>query len=509
MGRWQRAFGILSIGLVLAGCGPLSTPGEPLTPLSTPTTTAAPTEAAIPSTSAGAAQSPAPTMTLVPTAVPGVQGNGHSYNPGISADGRWVVFQSEARNLVKGDTNGMSDIFVHDRQTGTTERVSVASDGTQGDGESFSPTISADGRWVAFWSFASNLAAGDTEKCGEGDNTYNCADVFVHDLQMGTTERIVAGGSGGLGGGSHSLGISADGRWVAFYSWASNLVTGDTNGRWDVFVHDRQTGITELVSVAGDGTQGNGNSVEPAISADGRWVAFVSWASNLVAGDSNAQPDVFVYDRQTGETRLVSAASDGAQGDGESGIMLHQEGWSAGLSISADGRWVAFTSSASNLAAGDTNECDDPIRGPHNCYDVFVHDLQTGVTARVSVASDGTQSDDESDAPSISADGRWVVFWSSASNLVAGDTNECPYSTGSPNCPDVFVRDLQTGTTERVSVASDGTQANEASVASGVSADGRWVVFWSVASNLVADDSNGFMDVFVHDRRTGRTERVP
>ena len=327
MARWQRAFGILSIGLVLAGCGPLSTPGEPLTPLSTPPTTAAPTEAAIPSTSAGAAQLPAPTMTLVPTAVPGMQGSGHSYNPGISADGRWVVFQSEARNLVEGDTNRVSDIFVHDRQTGTTERVSVA--------------------------------------------------------------------------------------------------------------------------------------------------------------------------------------SDGAQGDGESGIMSHQEGWSAGLSISADGRWVAFTSSASNLAAGDTNECDDPIRGPHNCYDVFVHDLQTGATVRVSVASDGTQSDDESDAPSISADGRWMAFMSSASNLVAGDTNECPYSSGSPNCPDVFVRDLQTGTTERVSVASDGTQANEVSVASGVSADGRWVVFWSLASNLVADDSNGFMDVFVHDRRTGRTERVP
>jgi len=505
---WQIGLGILVAGLfLLTGCGPLSTPGEPLVSSATPTMTIeAPTEMA--TLSAGEVEPSMSTMTPTPTAAPSMQSNGHSYKPSVSADGRWVAFQSEASNLVDGDTNGLLDIFVYDRQTGAMERVSIASDGTQGNGESFSPAISADGRWVVFWSFASNLVTGDTEECGEGGYTYNCADIFVHDRQTGVTERIVAGGRRGLGGGSDKLGVSADGRWVVFYSWANNLIAGDTDGHSDVFVHDRQTGTTELISVANDGTQGNGDSVEPGISADGRWVVFVSWASNLVVGDTNEKPDVFVYDRQTGTMERVSVASDGTQGNGESGVILHQEGWSDGPSISADGRWVAFTSNASNLVPGDTNECDDPIIGPHNCYDVFVHDRQAGTTVRVSVGSDGAQSEDESGAPSISADGRWVVFVSSAGNLVAGDTNECLYSTGASNCPDIFVHDRQAGTTERVSVASNGTQADGISGAPSISRDGRWVVFHSWAGNLVAGDTNGYSDIFVYDRQTGTTELI-
>lgn len=204
-----------------------------------------------PQSPAAATAAPAETAMLrtpVPPAVPGLQGNGHSYNPGISADGRWVAFQSEASNLVKGDTNGMSDVFVHDRQTGTTERVSVASDGTQGDGESFSPTISADGRWVAFWSFASNLAAGDTNECPYSSGSPNCPDVFVRDLQTGTTERVSVASDGTQANEvSGASGVSADGRWVVFWSLASNLVVSDDNGFMDVFVHDRLTGRTERV----------------------------------------------------------------------------------------------------------------------------------------------------------------------------------------------------------------------------------------------------------------------
>src|SRR5439155_1725953 len=204
---------------------------------------------------------------------------------------------SAASDLVAGDTNGVSDVFVHDRQTGTTERVSVASGGAQGNGSSgligfaFPPALSADGRFIAFVSFATNLVAGDTNAA---------TDVFVHDRQT-ETSRASCVASGGTEGNAASLGfaLSADGRFVAFRSDATNLVAGDTNGTTDVFVHDRQTGATERMSVGSGGVQGNGFSAGPALSADGRFVAFRSVGTNLVAGDTNGATDVFVHDRQT------------------------------------------------------------------------------------------------------------------------------------------------------------------------------------------------------------------
>jgi Tol biopolymer transport system component len=175
---------------------------------------------------------------------------------------------------------------------GTTTRVSVASNGAQGNGDSFSSSISADGRYVAFHSIASNLVSGDTN---------GAWDVFVHDRQSGQTTRVSAASNGAQGNGdSESPSISADGRYVAFSSDASNLVSGDTNGAWDVFVHDRQSGQTTRVSAASNGAQGNGDSESPSISADGRYVAFSSDASNLVSGDTNGAWDVFVHDRQSG-----------------------------------------------------------------------------------------------------------------------------------------------------------------------------------------------------------------
>jgi|GEM_PF-1585857 len=216
----------------------------------------------------------------------GTQGNGDSGCPSISADGRYVAFQSYASNLVPGDTNGTWDVFVHDRLTGQTTRVSVASDGTQGNGDSECPSISADGRYVAFASLASNLVPGDT------NGTW---DVFVHDRLTGQTTRVSVASGGAQGNsGSWCPSISADGRYVAFQSYASNLVPGDTNGVLDVFVHDRLTGQTTRVSVASDGTQGDSYSFGSSISADGRYVAFSSLASNLVPGDTNDKPDIFV-----------------------------------------------------------------------------------------------------------------------------------------------------------------------------------------------------------------------
>jgi|GEM_PF-2042504 len=396
----------------------------------------------------------------------GTQGNDSSavYHRGsISADGRYVVFESNANNLVAGDTNGKTDIFAYDYQTGETTRVSVYSDGTQGNNSSFYPSISTDGRYVAFQSLATNLTAGDTN---------NASDIFVHNRETGETTRVSVYSDGTQGNGnSYNSSISADGRYVAFESNATNLVADDTNSKSDIFVHDRQTGETIRVSVYSDGTQGNNSSFYPSISTDGRYVAFQSLASNLTAGDTNNASDIFVHDRQTGQATRVSVASGGTQGNNLSEIP----------SISADGRYVAFQSLATNLTAGDTNSASD----------IFVHDRQTGQTTRVSVASGGAQGNGYSYNPSISADGRYIAFHSYATNLVAGDTN---------SKSDIFVHNRQTGQTACVSVTSGGAQGNGNSYNPSISPDGRYITFYSEATNLVSSDTNNKADVFVHAR---------
>ncbi|MCA9896608.1 MAG: PD40 domain-containing protein [Anaerolineales bacterium] len=408
------------------------------------------------------------TTTRVSVASDGTEGNAFSWGSSISADGRYVAFSSDASNLVSGDTNGTRDIFVYDRQTSQTTRVSIASDGTEGNADSdYYLSNSADGRYVAFQSDASNLVSGDTNLA---------TDVFVHDQQTGQTTRVSVA-SDGTEGNADTSGftiISADGRYVAFQSDASNLVSGDTNLATDIFVHDRQTGQTTRVSVASDGSEGNDVSYKPTISADGRYVAFQSYASNLVSGDTNGTGDDFVHDRQTGQTTRVSVSSDGTEGNG---VSSHP-------AISANGRYVTFYSNASNLVSGDTNGTGD----------IFVHDRQTGQTTRVSVASDGTQGNNSACcSPAITEDGRYVAFQSGASNLVISDTN---------SWSDVFVHDQQTGQTTRVSVASDGSEGNNYSSLfdPAITADGRYVTYHSEASNLVSGDTNGAGDIFVHDR---------
>jgi Tol biopolymer transport system component len=411
----------------------------------------------------------AQTTTRVSVASGGGQGNSTSYEPSISSDGRFVAFYSAASNLVPGDTNGYLDVFVHDRASGATTRVSVDSLGGQGNEASERPMISADGRFVVFDSGASNLVPGDTN---------GFWDVFVHDRASGATTRVSVDSLGGQGNWwSQGNSISADGREVAFWSLASNLVPGDTNGVWDVFVHDRLTSVTTRVSVDSGGGQGNAGSGwgGPSISADGRCVAFASDASNLVPGDTNGFPDVFVHDRLSGATTRVSVDSSGGQGNGDSGFPP---------SISADGRFVAFRSYASNLVPGDTNGTSD----------VFVHDRRSGATTRVSVDSGGGQGNDVSRSPAISSDGHYVAFASWASNLVPGDTN---------GVPDVFVHDRLSGATRRVSVDSGGGQGNALSYDPTISSDGRDVAFWGNASNLVPGDTNGVADVFVHCRLCG------
>lgn len=243
-----------------------------------------------------------------------------------------------------------------------------------------------------------------------------------------------------------------------------------------------QGGSTAIVSVASDGTPGNGRSRYPSLSADGRYVVFVSEASNLVDHDTNGLRDCFMRDRLTGETSRISVASDGTQGNGA--VTDH-------CFISPDGRYVAFSSFATNLVPEETY----PWWG-----DTFVHDTQTGVTALVSRTYDGTPANWPSNPGQLSYDGRYISFWSVASNILPGDTVQLAH---------IYVYDQVANSITRVSKASDGTAANENSYGSCISGDGRYVAFYSLATNLVMDDTNGLFDVFVHDRTSGVTTRIP
>lgn len=305
--------------------------------------------------------------------------------------------------------------------------------------------------------------------------------------------------------------LSADTRYAAFESWATNLVPADTNNAGDVFVYDRLTCQTTRVSVASDGTQGNNFSGHPSVSVDGRLVAFFSHATNLVAGDNNNTcyndgpytapcTDIFVHDRMTHQTKLVSLTASGIQGN---------EG-SFEPSLSADGHYVAFSSRANNFVSGDTNICYHEFAA-NRCMDIFRKDLLTGGMLRVSVASEGTQTNDDSWHPMLSGDGRYVAFVSQASNLVSGDTNfVCPNVVNDKieNCDDVFVHDSVTHTTTRVSVADNGDQANNRSALESISFDGRYVYFSSAATNLVIGHTSESTYHFVHDLVTHTTRML-
>ncbi|QQR74144.1 MAG: PD40 domain-containing protein [Holophagales bacterium] len=461
----------------------------------------------------------------------GAEGNDFSQAPRISPDGRFVAFNSASTNLVDGDVNGRIDVFLHDRASGTTTRMSVADSGEGGDENSYVSAISAGGQAVVFTTGSRNLISGDpgvpdgsflrdnrlgtiervpkaparelatatdgssglAAVSAEGryvayvsratnlvpGDTNRAADAFVTDLRTGQTTRVSVDSAGGQANADiEFVDLSADGELVVFSSRASNLVPPDTNSSWDVFLHDRRSGATTKLSVGASGAEGNGASWQPRVSADGRFVAFTSNSTNLVAGDVNGHDDVLVRDRETGLTTLVSVGPAGIGGYGDS----------ASPAISADGRYVAFVSSAVNLVPGDGNGAPD----------VFVHDRVTGVTTRVSVDSLGGEGNALSLAPALSADGRYVAFASWASNLVPGDQN---------GVVDVFVRDRVLGATTRVSVNSDGTEAEGGGELPAISVDGRWVAFSSYSRGLVAGGANDWSDIYLHDRLTSVTSR--
>jgi len=408
---------------------------------------------------------------LLSTSSGGTQANSMSYFAVIADSGRAVAFQSSATNLVSVASGSSQQIYSKDLQSGVTVRVSSTADGTPGNNHSSSPNPSADGRFVVFESAADNLVAGDTN---------GVDDIFVKDLQAGTVRRVSTASNGAQGDAWSGIpDISADGRYVVFASNSTNLSSKDSDAFADIFVKDRQTGATKLVSTASDGTPGNDTSYGAAvISPDGRYVVFHSSATNLVAGDTNGGPDLFRKDLATGKTVLVSSATDGTPASllEDPGYFQGNGSWLGG--VSADGRYVVFNSVADNLVAGDTN---------HE-VDVFVKDLQTGVTVRASTASGGAQANSGSNGCGISADGRFVVFDSIATNLAPGDTD--------PSF-DVFVKDLRTGETALISAPAKGAKTGNLSQGLSLSGDGSAVAFYSFASDLVGGDTNGQADVFL------------
>ena len=346
------------------------------------------------------------TTELVSVSTGGVPANHWSFDLSLSADGQFVAFRSLASNLVPGDANSRDDIFLRDRLAGTTVLVSVAFGGGSGDDDSIAPSVSSNGKYVAFQSDATDLVPGDTNLV---------ADVFLRDLQSGTTELVsLADDESPSAFGGMAPSISDDGRFVAFESYSTNLVSGGPSGGLHIYVRDRQLGTTGWVDVPEGGVTGFGPSGAPSISGDGRFVAFRAF--NSVAGDPNGRRQIFVRDRQLGTTVHASVSTGG--------IIANDDSFEA--AISADGRCVAFRSNGTNLVAGDANGQPD----------VFVRDLQTSTTERVDVSSAGEEADVAAFRPSISSDGRFVAFESTATNLVPSDTS---------SVNEVYVRDRTGG----------------------------------------------------------------
>lgn len=395
-----------------------------------------------------------------------IQGNGASSGPAVSRLGRCVAFHSSATNLLpwSEDSNAVTDVYLFKKDTGRLSRVSVDADTGQGNrasqAQGFRPAIDSDCTCVAFSSDATNLV---------GDDTNGTTDVFVRDLEAQTTTRVSVGMNGEGNGASSFPDVDARCRMVAFQSTSSNLVPDDINNTADIFVHDRATGVTSRVNTNA-GAEADGASITPAISADGRCVAFATAATNLLPGDTNETMDIYVACDGVVTCR-ASMASGGEEADGSSFLP----------SLSADGNLVAFKSLASNLVADDWNDAAD----------VFVHDCRRNTTQRVSIGNVDQEGNDHSFPATISDDGRFVAFGSFASNLILG------MNVG--GFAQIYVRDRERNTTTLVSRSPMDTPANGSApdLPPSMSPDGSFVAFASLASNLDPPDTNGLMDAFL------------
>jgi hypothetical protein len=391
------------------------------------------------------------------------EGNGTSNasrKRSFSSDGRYIAFYSEASNLVPNDSNGRSDVFVRDQQTGAIELISTNSAGEQGNSLSYVPDISRDGRFASFESGASNLVPG--------------ASAFIHvylrDRQTGITTLVGADSPTIIAAGQSESALSGDGRYVVF---AAGVRGPNFELRNDCYVFDAETNVTQPLytrSFGPDSTTFYCDST--SISEDGRFIAFRSDAPNIVSGDTNGREDIFLTDRLSGTTERVNLRATGEQSASTT---------FPGTSLSDDGRFVTFHAVARDFIPTDSGVFS---------VSVLVKDRATSGLARASIAVSGAAPNDSSLASSMSGDGRFVAFMSRATNLVAGDSN---------NAADVFIRDLQAGVTARVSVAADGTQANGATYSGSLDKSGKFIALTSEATNMVSGDSNGAFEVFVKD----------
>lgn len=411
------------------------------------------------------------TITKLTNSTDGTDANGGSFNPSVSADGRYAVFESTASNLVNNDLNNNSDIFLVDTENGTIQRISEPTSGGDANGSSNNPSISANGQFVVFESFAPNLVANDTN---------NAVDIFIYDRIAQSMERVsVASNNTQANSHNFSPSVSADGRFVTFYSISSNLVSGDNNRAVDVFVRDRTTGETRMISTNANGNPGNMASWQPVISANGQYIAFSSNASNLVAGDSNNVQDIFLYEMATGNIAMVSKDNSGTPGNA----------LSAYPAISASGDYVVFESDATNLVSNDGN----------GQTDIFVADVPHSSVTRISVTTDGGDINAPAYQPRISQDGRFISYYSYASNIVQPDPN---------NVEDVYLYDQSTGAIEMLTRTMAGEPSNGSSFTAALNDDGRYAVTSSLATNLDVTDTNGLEDIYLFDRGATNTPPV-
>jgi hypothetical protein len=400
---------------------------------------------------------------LVSVSIFGSSGNNTSNGPAVNSDGTFVGFWSDATNLVPNDRTPFRDVYLRNRGQQTTQRVNLSGDGdaanAPSEAQGGAPAVNGSGSLIAFYSSATNLVP---------DDTNGQTDVFVRAVDTGTTTLVSVSSSGVQGNGPSLFpSVSADGRFVAFQSSATNLVAEGGTGQFDIYVRDLANNTTERICAS---IHGNGSNITPAISGDGSMVAFASNATNLVPNDTNNDSDVFVCNRSTGAIEVVSVNDMGVLGNGDSILPA----------INFDGSVVAFKSTASNLVPNDHN----------GVVDVFARDRAAMKTERISVSDTGGDADDGSFPPSVDYSGRFVAFGSSANNLVPGDFNAVS---------DVFVRDRMQNLTLQVDVNERGEQANNGTldVPPSVSGDARQIGFVSQASNLAANDNTNIPDVFI------------
>lgn len=411
---------------------------------------------------------------LISANVMGNGGNDYSQSGVVSGAGRYVAFESRADDLVPVDINPEADAFVYDRQTGSMSLVSVASGGLQATaGSAFNMCLSASSAILAFATTSDELFPGDINVA---------TDIVTHARNAGTTELGSLSGSGGpyplIPGSSASRvsSLSDDGRFALFSSRAVNLLGIESRLIDLIYRADLDTGTVTHVTEAIAGGPGDGfNSAGHSLDATGTRVAFSSRSTNLVAADGNGFDDVFVRDMALGMTRRISLDSAGGEVGGAS---LNPE-------ISGDGTTVAFESDAPDLVGGDIN----------GVMDIFTHEIAGGTTERVNVSGLGDEANAAGFAPDISHDGRYVVFHSSASNLVVPDVNGT----------DIFRHDRLSGDTVLVSLDTAGQQAGGSHLFASLSADGQRVAFESSGDTLVPGDGNGEKDIFLRDLVAGTT----